>query len=290
MWILPLLGYLGVVAGFIFLVLAIGTHSASKETAHAHDLWRDWHSCAASAPRRLPLDSCRLQCRKPHSLPPEPAPLPDCETLGSSVHCVLCYPYQKFSGRDPYAHYPTFTEIASFFGICVWLVPFSLFVSLSASENVLPTMGSEYATGEGSSFTSSGQGPTGTGGTKKERTGMAKAAVDSIRGWVGESGEVLGFWKGSACTYCIPAELCATLRDSPDFIAFVPASRPVLYPHFRPSSSPSSSPRAVPPLPDSPSSNPPVQGPASSTRPPISYTSATSPSAHSSTWRPRCQA
>ena len=38
---------------------------------------------------------------------------------------------------------PTFTEIASYFGLCVWLVPFSLFVSLSASDNVLPTMGSE---------------------------------------------------------------------------------------------------------------------------------------------------
>lgn len=31
---------------------------------------------------------------------------------------------------------PTFTEIASFFGLCVWLVPFALFVSLSAGENV----------------------------------------------------------------------------------------------------------------------------------------------------------
>ncbi|OUM52085.1 hypothetical protein BVG19_g1241 [[Candida] boidinii] len=36
-------------------------------------------------------------------------------------------------------HYPTFTEIASFFGICVWLIPFSLFISLSANENTLPT-------------------------------------------------------------------------------------------------------------------------------------------------------
>ena len=34
---------------------------------------------------------------------------------------------------------PSFTEIASYFGICVWLVPFALFVSLSAGDNVLPT-------------------------------------------------------------------------------------------------------------------------------------------------------
>lgn len=33
---------------------------------------------------------------------------------------------------------PTFLEICSFFGILVWLVPFALFVSLSAHDNLLP--------------------------------------------------------------------------------------------------------------------------------------------------------
>jgi len=33
---------------------------------------------------------------------------------------------------------PGFTEIASFFGICVWLTPLFLFLSLSANENALP--------------------------------------------------------------------------------------------------------------------------------------------------------
>ncbi|ODV93153.1 hypothetical protein PACTADRAFT_4940 [Pachysolen tannophilus NRRL Y-2460] len=36
-------------------------------------------------------------------------------------------------------HVATFAEIASFFGICVWFVPFALFISLSASENYLPS-------------------------------------------------------------------------------------------------------------------------------------------------------
>jgi hypothetical protein len=31
-----------------------------------------------------------------------------------------------------------FSEIVSFFFICVWLVPFLFFISLSASENMLP--------------------------------------------------------------------------------------------------------------------------------------------------------
>jgi hypothetical protein len=95
----------------------------------------------------------------------------------------------------------------------VWLVPFALFVSLSAGENVLPSMGSEYATGEGSSFISPGHEPTAaTGfvnavpgvsdvaGRRRQRSGtnagMAKAMVNGAREWVGETGEVLGLWKG----------------------------------------------------------------------------------------------
>ena len=103
------------------------------------------------------------------------------------------YPY----GFDP--SIPSFTEVASYFGICVWLVPFALFVGLSAGENVLPTMGSEYATGEGSSYISAGKEPdTGDGKDKKRKgaTSMAKVAIDGARNWVNESGEVLGLWRG----------------------------------------------------------------------------------------------
>lgn len=32
----------------------------------------------------------------------------------------------------------SFSEVASFFGICVWFIPFALFVSLSAGDNILP--------------------------------------------------------------------------------------------------------------------------------------------------------
>ena len=98
---------------------------------------------------------------------------------------------------------PSFTEVASFFGLNVWLVPFALFVSLSAGENVLPSMGSEYATGQGSSFMSPGRIPDGMDGGTRTRhkrsatqTGMAKQAVNGMREWVGETGELIGFWKG----------------------------------------------------------------------------------------------
>jgi hypothetical protein len=74
-------------------------------------------------------------------------------------------------------------------------------------------MGSEYATGEGSSYITPGKAPDsfgsgsgiGVGGSGMEgkrrgrsgtNAGMAKAVVTGVREWVGETGEVMGFWKG----------------------------------------------------------------------------------------------
>merc|ERR1719228_321547 len=37
-------------------------------------------------------------------------------------------------------YYP-FSEVMAYFTICMWLVPFAFFVSLSANENILPTLG-----------------------------------------------------------------------------------------------------------------------------------------------------
>ena len=47
------------------------------------------------------------------------------------------YSYPAYSS-EPTAFLPQFSEVASFFGICVWLAPFTLFVSLSASDQTLP--------------------------------------------------------------------------------------------------------------------------------------------------------
>ncbi len=64
-------------------------------------------------------------------------------------------------------------------------MPFALFVSLSASDNVLPTIGSEEPSGI----------PGGAGEKKNRRQGMAKALVDGFRDKVGEAGNVLGWWR-----------------------------------------------------------------------------------------------
>lgn len=72
-------------------------------------------------------------------------------------------------------------------------------------------MGSEYATGDGSSYINPGKAPdsfgsgssvgvTGMQGKRRARSGtnagMAKAVVTGVKEWVGETGEVMGFWKG----------------------------------------------------------------------------------------------
>lgn len=62
-------------------------------------------------------------------------------------------------------HIPTFIEVCSFFGICVWFVPFALFVSLSAHDNLLP----HHA-----------EAPR----DKRKNNGLAKVVVARVRDYV----------------------------------------------------------------------------------------------------------
>lgn len=59
---------------------------------------------------------------------------------------------------------PSFLEVCSFFGICVWFVPFALFVSLSAHENLLPHHMESSSSKE-----------------KKKNNGLAKVVVARVR-------------------------------------------------------------------------------------------------------------
>ncbi|SPN96682.1 related to transmembrane protein Tex-261 [Cephalotrichum gorgonifer] len=81
--------------------------------------------------------------------------------------------YRRMSSYYDRPDVPSFTQIASFFGICVWLVPFSLFVSLSANDNVLPTIGSS-------------EPRFGDDGAKNRRQGLVKAVVDSVLDAIGQ--------------------------------------------------------------------------------------------------------
>lgn len=48
-----------------------------------------------------------------------------CNTVASFTHCDKC---------------PEIFQILAYFTLCLWVVPFALFVSLSANDNVLPTV------------------------------------------------------------------------------------------------------------------------------------------------------
>jgi len=241
MWILPLLGYIGLILGFLFLTLAIasGLYYLS-ELVEEHTVLAKrvltrliygliaiqtlllvvdrlpWlPSLVSIASHAIYLQNLR---RFPVVKLTDPIFVSSC-VLVLVNHWLWFRHFSKppdFNNYNPgrggrYEYYnpvstaPNFTEIASFFGLMVWLVPFALFVSLSAGENVLPSMGSEYATGAGSSFTSPGLEPNSGGldgvrrGRKRSGTqsqGMAKAAVNGVTEWIGETGELLGLWRG----------------------------------------------------------------------------------------------
>ncbi|GAB7359430.1 hypothetical protein MBLNU230_g6078t1 [Neophaeotheca triangularis] len=240
MWILPLVGYLGLLLSFLFLTLAIASglyylselveeHSVLAKKILTRLIYTtillqllllliDRLPLTLSA---LSIASHLLYLRNLRHFPvvklTDPVFLLSCASV--VVNHWLWFrhfssPPQTTGRYDYYAYQqqqdvPTFTEIAAFFGLQVWLVPFALFVSLSAGENVLPSMGSEYATGVGSSFTRAGEsggfGDVGIGGAPPVRgrkragtqsQGMAKAAVNGVRDWIGETGEVMGFWRG----------------------------------------------------------------------------------------------
>lgn len=45
---------------------------------------------------------------------------------------------ERLNSNFKMPYYPSFTEVASFFGICIWLIPFSLFISISSNDGQLP--------------------------------------------------------------------------------------------------------------------------------------------------------
>ena len=227
MWILPLLGYAGLVLGFAFLTLSIASglyylselveeHSVLSAKLlrrliyivvathillclvdgfpwHLTLLGVASHGVYSTNLRHFPivklsdpffLSSCALVILN-HWL--WFRHFSDSTTRGGPYKGAPPSSRRDWYSTPPVHDQPTFTEIASYFGLCVWLVPFALFVSLSAGENVLPSMGSEYATGqrEGVGFQK---------GHKRKNTGMAKAAVHATKEWVTDSGAIMGLW------------------------------------------------------------------------------------------------
>ncbi|KAK0703287.1 transmembrane adaptor Erv26-domain-containing protein [Lasiosphaeria miniovina] len=210
MWILLLVGYLGPVMGFYFLTVAIasGLYYLSELVEEHTVLAKRFLSRLIYSIMGLHLVLCVVD-RFPFSL-----------TLLSIVsHLVYLgnmrrFPYVKLS--DPLGvlwlvlpqyflvllnHYdrayqnmasyydtpsniPSFTQIASYFGICVWLVPFALF---------------PLGSGPGVGGSRLGVASSSGGGRSRRGQGMAKALVDKVLGGIGRVGDAFG-WKMSHTT------------------------------------------------------------------------------------------
>ncbi|KAI6246174.1 Protein SVP26 [Erysiphe necator] len=210
MWVLPLVGYTGLVLGFCLLTLSI-----ASGLYYLSDLVEEYSVTARKCITRIIYIVIGFQTLL-YLVDGFPFLL---SVLGIFSHLVYLGNLRKFpmvrvsnsyfifsfllalinhylwfahfSSVSPIytstSHYylteiPSFTETSSFFGICVWLVPFSLFISLSASDNVLPTMGSEVPRLPGSD-------------SKGRRQGMVKAILDTAREWIANLGILAGWWR-----------------------------------------------------------------------------------------------
>ncbi|KAL7924373.1 DUF396 domain-containing protein [Trichoderma austrokoningii] len=199
MWILPLLGYVGAIIGFCFLTLSIasGLYYLSElveehtvlakrlltrliqiiigvQVALLIDGFPFWATVLGIICHVVYLGNLR---RFPYVQLTDPLFLLSC-VLVLLDHYVWFrffsnHQERAYARSSYYEHIdvPTFTMIASYFGICVWLIPFALFVSLSAGDNVLPTMGTEPVRGVDG---------------KNKPQGLVKALVDWVRGLIGD--------------------------------------------------------------------------------------------------------
>ncbi|GBB99673.1 hypothetical protein RclHR1_00360022 [Rhizophagus clarus] len=80
-----------------------------------------------------------IMCHGAYTMNLETFPFINLTSLTFITSCVLVLAdhflwFQYFTSR-----YFAFVDVAAFFGICVWLIPFSYFISLSANDNALPS-------------------------------------------------------------------------------------------------------------------------------------------------------
>ncbi|KAH8676141.1 transmembrane adaptor Erv26 [Xylariales sp. PMI_506] len=210
MWILPLVGYLGSIVGFCFLTLAIASglyylsELVEEHTVFAKRLLTRliyaiivlqtilWlidgfpfgltvmsivsHVIYLGNMRRFPF--VRLS---------DPLFIVSCVLVLVNHYFWFRHfsaaqqrSYSRMTNIYDQPNVPSFTEVASYFGICVWLIPFSLFVSLSASDNVLPTIGTEEPSHDDSG--------------KNKRQSIVKVGVDYVLSGIGEVSRMAG-WK-----------------------------------------------------------------------------------------------
>lgn len=81
----------------------------------------------------------------------------------------------------------SFSEVASFFGICIWFIPFALFVSLSAGDYVLPTATTTNI--KKTDDENSEVEPR----LRKRAVGLARVVINSFRQYIYSIARVFGY-------------------------------------------------------------------------------------------------
>ncbi|KAI2614734.1 transmembrane adaptor Erv26 [Hypoxylon fragiforme] len=210
MWILPLVGYLGSIVGFCFLTLAIasGLYYLSELVEEHTVIAKRFLTKLIYSIIGLQLLLCLVDGfpllltlmgvtshvvylgnmrRFPFVKLSDPLFIASCVLVLVNHYFWFQHfseaqqrSYSRMTSMYDQPDVPSFTEIASYFGLCVWLIPFALFVSLSASDNVLPTIGTEQ--------------PSRDADGKNKRQGMVKLIVENILSVIGEVTRLAG-WK-----------------------------------------------------------------------------------------------
>ncbi|CAD6565945.1 MAG: hypothetical protein CYPHOPRED_000106 [Cyphobasidiales sp. Tagirdzhanova-0007] len=85
----------------------------------------------------------------------------------------------------------SFMDVATFFGVCVWLVPFFLFLSLSANDNVLPSLGEQTPQIKTTSASDTGSPRPALANLRIQtapRSSILKVALDPVLGLIPQIG------------------------------------------------------------------------------------------------------
>ncbi|GES93271.1 DUF396-domain-containing protein [Rhizophagus clarus] len=123
MTLLHLLSYAAAILAFLFLTLSLACG-----LYYLAELVEEYTVLTKKIIKKITLvDGC------------ETFPFINLTSLTFITSCVLVLAdhflwFQYFTSR-----YFAFVDVAAFFGICVWLIPFSYFISLSANDNALPS-------------------------------------------------------------------------------------------------------------------------------------------------------
>lgn len=191
--ILSLLSYVGIVLGFLFLTLSIASglyyvselveeHTVSTKKFLTMSIYVIVGIYVLllvfdSFPWKLVSFSIFTQWVYYQNL--KRFPMIEFTSLSFLASCVLVVVNHFLWFKHFSQNQTTFAEVASFFGVCVWFVPFALFVSLSAGDNVLPST-THYKKND--DVHSSGR-----------NQGLAKVIIGTVRDWIYKVSRSMGY-------------------------------------------------------------------------------------------------